>query len=107
MDERRVGIERGGDLSIAAAEDRENVVAVLPLRRGDVHLEAVVEVPERFGAVAVVSGKLKGQTQTLTLYVEQQFNGFQKADAYAVSVLLAFIAIFALIVMTLFRPNER
>jgi sulfate transport system permease protein len=59
-----------------------------------------------FGAVAVVSGKLKGQTQTLTLYVEQQFNGFQKADAYSVSVLLAFIAIVALVAMTVFRPKQ-
>ena len=37
-----------------AVEDREDVVAVLALRRRDVHLEPVEEVPERLGAVAVV-----------------------------------------------------
>ena len=37
-----------------AVEDGQDVVAVLPLRRRDVHLEPVVEVPERLGAGAVV-----------------------------------------------------
>ena len=37
-----------------AAQDREDVVAVLALRLRDVHLEPVEEVPERLGAVAVV-----------------------------------------------------
>ena len=37
-----------------ADEDREDVVAVLALRLRHVHLEAVVEVEERLGAVAVV-----------------------------------------------------
>src|SRR5262249_13635834 len=36
-----------------AVEDGEDVVAVLPLCRGDVHLEPVVEVPERLGAGSV------------------------------------------------------
>ncbi|MCU1429368.1 MAG: sulfate transporter, inner rane subunit [Actinomycetia bacterium] len=60
-----------------------------------------------FGAVAVVSGKVVGQTQTLTLYVEQQYQNFDKTGAYAVSVMLAMIAIVTLIAMTLFRPKER
>jgi sulfate/thiosulfate transport system permease protein len=59
-----------------------------------------------FGAVAVVSGRVVGQTQTLTLYVEQQYQNFDKTGAYAVSVLLAFIAIAALVAMTVFRPKE-
>jgi sulfate transport system permease protein len=60
-----------------------------------------------FGAVAVVSGKVLGETQTLTLYVQQQYDGFKKADAYSISVLLALLAIFALVAMTVFRPKER
>jgi sulfate/thiosulfate transport system permease protein len=60
-----------------------------------------------FGAVAVVSGRIVGQTQTLTLYVEQQYQNFDRTGAYAVSVLLALIAIAALVVMTVFRPKER
>ena len=59
-----------------------------------------------FGAVAVVSGRLVGRTQTLTLYVEQQFQGFDETAAYAVSVSLAFIAIVALILTNLLRPDE-
>jgi sulfate transport system permease protein len=60
-----------------------------------------------FGAVAVVSGRLQGQTQTLTLLVEQKYEQFQKTTAYSVSVLLALLAISALIAMTMFRPKER
>src|SRR4051794_28040418 len=60
-----------------------------------------------FGAVAVVSGKIVGQTQTLTLLVDQKFENFQKAAAYSLSVLLALIAILTLVVMTVFRPKEQ
>src|SRR5207253_6405016 len=42
-----------------------------------------------FGAVSVVSGKIQGQTETLTLYVEQRFQNFDLAGAYAASVVLA------------------
>jgi sulfate transport system permease protein len=59
-----------------------------------------------YGAVAVVSGRLVGQTQTLTLYVDQQYANFDRTGAYAVSVLLALIAIAALIAMTLVRPTH-
>lgn len=53
-----------------------------------------------FGAVAVVSGHLQGQTETLTLYVQDQFEGFNTTGAYAVSVLLAVFAMSALLGMT-------
>ena len=53
-----------------------------------------------FGAVAVVSGHLKGQTETMTLYVQDRFEGFDVTGAYAVSVLLAVFAMSALLVMT-------
>src|SRR3954464_8726637 len=36
------------------AQDRQDVVAVLPLRLRDVHLEPVEEVPERLGTIAVL-----------------------------------------------------
>ena len=39
-----------------------------------------------YGAVAVVSGRVVDQTQTATLYVEQSFQNFKQADAYAVAV---------------------
>ena len=53
-----------------------------------------------FGAVAVVSGHLQGQTETLTLFVQDKFEGFDVAGAYAVSVLLAVLAMSALLGMT-------
>jgi sulfate transport system permease protein len=60
-----------------------------------------------FGAVAVVSGRIVGETQTLTLLVDQDYENFQKAAAYSVSVLLAMIAVLALVAMTVFRPKEK
>lgn len=54
-----------------------------------------------FGAVSVVSGKISGQTETLTLLVEKRFNNFDLAGAYAASALLAVIALATLLAMTL------
>jgi sulfate transport system permease protein len=59
-----------------------------------------------FGAVAVVSGRLVGKTQTLTLYVEQQFQNFNVAGAYAASFVLAFIAVAILVAMNVLRPQQ-
>ena len=41
-----------------------------------------------FGAVSVVSGRVAGETQTLTLLVQQRFENFDLAGAYAASALL-------------------
>ncbi len=46
-----------------------------------------------FGAVAVVSGKIEGQTETMTLFVEQRFQAFDLTGAYAASVVLALLAL--------------
>src|SRR3954454_9214728 len=54
-----------------------------------------------FGAVSVVSGKISGETETLTLLVEKLFNNFDLAGAYAASALLALIALATLVAMTL------
>src|SRR5438876_1091171 len=59
-----------------------------------------------FGAVSVVSGHLAGKTETATLYVQDQFEGFDLTGAYAASVLLALIAIATLVAINLFRPKE-
>jgi sulfate/thiosulfate transport system permease protein len=53
-----------------------------------------------FGAVSVVSGKISGETETLTLLVEKRFQNFDLAGAYAASALLAFIALATLVAMT-------
>jgi sulfate/thiosulfate transport system permease protein len=59
-----------------------------------------------FGAISVVSGRIAGQTQTLTLLVEQRFQNFDLAGAYAASALLGLIAIATLLVMTLLKPRK-
>jgi sulfate transport system permease protein len=59
-----------------------------------------------FGAVSIVSGKLSGQTETLTLLVENRFQRFDLAGAYAASVVLAILALLTLLSMNLLRPKE-
>jgi sulfate/thiosulfate transport system permease protein len=59
-----------------------------------------------FGAVSVVSGKIAGQTETLTLLVEKRFQNFDLAGAYAASALLALIALATLVAMTLLKPRR-
>jgi sulfate/thiosulfate transport system permease protein len=59
-----------------------------------------------FGAVSVVSGRIAGETQTLTLLVEQRFQNLDLAGAYAASALLGLIAIATLLAMTLVKPRR-
>ncbi len=49
-----------------------------------------------FGAVSVVSGKLRGQTTTLPLQVEILYNEYNFAAAFAVASLLALLALVTL-----------
>jgi sulfate transport system permease protein len=59
-----------------------------------------------YGAVTVVSGRIVGETQTMTIHVEERFQSFDLVGAYAASVVLAMLAIVVLLLMTLFRPKE-
>jgi sulfate/thiosulfate transport system permease protein len=59
-----------------------------------------------FGAVSVVSGRLAGQTETLTLYVQDRYVGFDTVGAYAAAGVLALIAVATLILMTTLKPKE-
>jgi sulfate/thiosulfate transport system permease protein len=52
-----------------------------------------------FGAVSIVSGKIAGRTETLTVYVEQRFLAFDLTGAYAASIVLALLAFATLLVM--------
>ncbi len=49
-----------------------------------------------FGAVSVVSGHIRGQTNTLPLHVEILYNEYQFAAAFAVASLLALLALVTL-----------
>jgi sulfate/thiosulfate transport system permease protein len=59
-----------------------------------------------FGAVSVVSGRLIGKTESLTLHVEERYQSFDYVGAYAASVLLALLAVGTLVAMTVFKPKE-
>jgi sulfate transport system permease protein len=59
-----------------------------------------------FGAVSVVSGKISGETETLTLLVEKRFQNFDLAGAYAASALLAAIALVTLAAMTVLNRRR-
>ncbi len=50
-----------------------------------------------FGAVSVVSGKIREQTNTMPLHIEILYNEYQFAAAFAVSSLLALLALFTLV----------
>lgn len=53
-----------------------------------------------FGAVSVVSGHIRGETNTLPLHVEILYNEYSYSAAFAVASLLAFLAIITLIIKT-------
>ncbi len=51
-----------------------------------------------FGAVSVVSGHIRGQTNTLPLHVEILYNEYQSVAAFAVASLLAILALVTLLI---------
>ena len=50
-----------------------------------------------FGAVSVVSGHIRGQTNTMPLHIEIVYNEYQFAAAFAVASLLASLALVTLV----------
>jgi len=54
-----------------------------------------------FGAVSVVSGHIRGQTNTIPLHVEILYNEYQGAAAFAVASLLALLAVVTLVLKQL------
>jgi sulfate transport system permease protein len=59
-----------------------------------------------FGAVSVVSGKLAGQTETLTLRVDERFEHFDITGAYSASIVLAVMALATLLAMNIFKKED-
>lgn len=53
-----------------------------------------------FGAVAVVSGKIRGQTTTMPLQIEMLYNEYNAAAAFALASLLALLALVTLVLKT-------
>lgn len=54
-----------------------------------------------FGAVSVISGHLRGKTNTLPLHVEILYNEFNTTEAFAVSSILVLLAVLILIARNL------
>jgi len=59
-----------------------------------------------YGAVAVVSGRIAGRTETATLYVNDRYDAFDLVGAYSASVVLALMAVSVLMAMKLLKPKE-
>jgi sulfate transport system permease protein len=60
-----------------------------------------------FGAVSVVSGHVRGQTNTMPLHIEIAYNEYQFAAAFAVASLLALLALVTLVIKYLLEQRVK
>jgi sulfate transport system permease protein len=58
-----------------------------------------------FGAVSVVSGHIRGETNTMPLLVEILYNEYQFVASFAIASLLAFLALVTLVVKTILENH--
>ena len=58
-----------------------------------------------FGAVSVVSGHIRGETNTMPLLVEILYNEYQFVSSFAIASLLAMLALITLIAKTILERN--
>lgn len=60
-----------------------------------------------FGAVSVISGHLRGKTNTLPLHIEILYNQFKSTDAFAVSSILVIMAVIILIIRNIVEHKAK
>jgi sulfate transport system permease protein len=60
-----------------------------------------------FGAVSVVSGHIRGETNTMPLHIEILYNEYQSVAAFAVASLLALLALITLIAKVVLESRVR
>ncbi|MDO4548266.1 MAG: sulfate ABC transporter permease subunit CysW [Clostridia bacterium] len=60
-----------------------------------------------FGAVSILSGHLRGKTNTLPLHIEILYNEFNYTQAFAVSSILVFLAIIILILRSVIEHKGK
>jgi sulfate/thiosulfate transport system permease protein len=60
-----------------------------------------------FGAVSVVSGHIRGRTNTMPLHIEILYNEYQFVPAFAVASLLALLALLTLVVKSLIEWRSK
>jgi sulfate transport system permease protein len=105
-----IGTEQEQAASTLGASRRQTFLRVtLPAIRWGVAYGVILTTARalgEFGAVSVVSGKLAGRTETLTLRVEERFQAFDLTGAYAASIVLALMALATLLLMNLLQPKE-
>jgi sulfate transport system permease protein len=107
---REIGDEQEQAAATLGANGWQTFLRVtLPAIRWGVAYGVVLSVARaigEFGAVSVVSSKVAGETETLTLLVEKRYVNFDLAGAYAASALLAVIALVTLLSLTLINPRK-
>lgn len=59
-----------------------------------------------FGAVSVVSGHIRGRTNTMPLHIEVLYNDYQTTASFAVASLLALLALVTLVVKSAVEWNQ-
>jgi sulfate transport system permease protein len=107
---REIGTEQEQAASTLGASAFQTFwLVTLPAIRAGVAYGVVLTMARaigEFGAVSIISGKLSGRTETLTIYVEDSFQSFDLVGCYAASVVLALIAIATLLLTNLSKPRE-
>ena len=107
---REIGIEQEQAADTLGASARQTLWRVtLPAIRWGVIYGVVLTTARaigEYGAVAVVSGSVIGQSQTLPLRVESEYQNFDHTGAYSAGLELALIALFTLFVMNLIKPRK-
>ena len=107
---REVGDEQEQAAATLGASRRQTFLRItLPAIRWGIAYGVVLSTARaigEFGAVSVVSGRISGQTETLTLLVQKRFENFDLAGAYAASALLAMIAMTTLLALTVIKPRK-
>jgi len=60
-----------------------------------------------YGAVSVVSGHIRGETNTMPLHIETLYEGYQAAPAFAVASLLALLALVTLVAKAVLEKRTK
>jgi sulfate transport system permease protein len=102
------GIEQEQAARSLGANARQRLVRItLPTVRWALAYGVVLSVARalgEFGAVRVVSGDVSGQTQTLTLVVDERAEQFEPG-AYQLSVVLIAVSAICIVAISLLRPR--